>query len=233
LSPFQDARVGAVCGHRIQVKEGAAPEGQRAYADWDVKIKRLESARGSLTSNEGKLHALRRDLACAVPDGVTDDLFLGLEVVRRGFRLCYAPRAVACVPAPVRSLGHEWSRRRRIVGRSLRGIWRHRELLNPFRHGEYAFRLFINKVLRRLLGLHLILAGLGGGWLLILLSAGKPGLGLPLALAMLGALVFLLARRRTREKLLYALFGIIASLAGVADACIGRGVLKWEPRKGP
>ena len=44
---------------------------------------------GSVTSNDGKLFAIRRELYEPVPEGVTDDLFTAMSVVRQGKRFIY------------------------------------------------------------------------------------------------------------------------------------------------
>ncbi|MEL6714264.1 MAG: glycosyltransferase, partial [Planctomycetota bacterium] len=131
--------LGGVCGRRI-IGELDAFDGdaQSDYVALDSGLKALESRVGSVTSNDGKLFAIRRELYEPVPEGVTDDLFTAMSVVRQGKRFIYDGGARASIRVPSRSAGHELRRRRRIVCRSLRGIWLQRAVLDPRRTGLYA-----------------------------------------------------------------------------------------------
>lgn len=149
---FADPAIGGVCGQRV-INPGTAilHDAQAYYVGWDSRIKNLESKLGSATSNDGKLYALRRAAAGPFADGVTDDLYASTGVILNGFRFGFDRRAIAFVPTPPHSPTHEITRRRRVVSRSLRGLFLRRAVLNPYRFGGYAFGLLINKVLRRLL----------------------------------------------------------------------------------
>jgi cellulose synthase/poly-beta-1,6-N-acetylglucosamine synthase-like glycosyltransferase len=148
---FEDAGVGGVSGARVigGVERGPLLEPQQRYIFADGVIKKLESQTGSTTSNDGKLYVIRRRLFRPIHPEATDDLFTCLNVVEQGKRFIYEPNARAMIPRPSIDLGHEIRRRRRIVCRSLVGIWVMRAMLNPIRLGAFAVGLFINKVLRR------------------------------------------------------------------------------------
>ena len=92
----------------------------------------------------------------AIPAAVTDDLYAALSVIAQRQRFVFAPGAIARVPLPVHRMAQEIPRRRRIVGASLNGLRHHRRLLNPWRYGQVATGLWINKVGRRLLPLALL-----------------------------------------------------------------------------
>ncbi len=238
--PFADPAVGGVCGRRVIGRDsGRMRRAQGAYFDFDRTIKEAESRVGSLTSNDGKIYAVRRTAFRGVPDGVPDDLFVCLDVVRQGLRFVYAPGAVATVRTPSRSEAHELERRRRIVCRSLRGIRMCRELLDPRRSGGYAAALFVNKVLRR--GLPFFLAGMfvtsailaPGNAVFALLFLGQLGLAL-LALAhpsrALAGRFGLLPR--LAETAWYFLVGNLGTALGVLDFARGRVIVAWTPNKG-
>ncbi|NQT92980.1 MAG: glycosyltransferase, partial [Lentisphaerae bacterium] len=142
VRPFADPGVGGACGQRqVGEKHDALEAAQRDYFRFDSMLKSCESRTGSIASNDGKLFAIRRDLFKPLPDAVTDDLFLSMTVVRSGHRFVYEPGAVARVRTPSRSPGHEIERRRRIVSRSLHGIFLMAALLNPLRYGAYSLHL--------------------------------------------------------------------------------------------
>ena len=75
-----------------------------------------------MTSNDGKLYAIRRELFRA-DRARRDRRPLQLPVVvEQGRRFVFEPRARAFIRTPSRSARHELARRRRIVARSLHGI---------------------------------------------------------------------------------------------------------------
>jgi colanic acid/amylovoran biosynthesis glycosyltransferase len=235
LAPFARAEVGGVCGQR-RIAEGsdALAGAQSDYVSFDSRIKAWESARGRLTSNDGKLYALRRSAFRPVPDGVTDDLWSCLQAIRNGHEFVFAPDAVAEIRLPSRDPAHEVSRRRRIVARSLRGIWIERGLFSPGRYGDYGPALFVNKVLRRCLPLLGGLFALGVALLSIyalrfaLLLAPLLGLG---ALALLSPHLGGGALGRAAGAARYVLLGTYGTWLGVLDFLRGRSVTAWDPRK--
>lgn len=239
LAPFADPSVGGVCGQRV-IHDGdgnGLSAAQGSYIAADSGLKRAESRLGSVTSNDGKLYAIRRELFRPIAAGATDDLYACLTVVEQGRRFVFEPRARALIRTPSRDAGHELARRRRIVARSLHGIAAKRALLNPFRHGAFAFQLLINKVCRRLLPLFLIglfvsslaLSFRPGHWVARLALAGQLAL-LLLALAQ-PALVRVPGLGKAAATARYFWVGILGTLLGLADFARGREAVKWEPRK--
>ncbi len=239
LAPLADPNVGGVCGRRVITENGAALErGQRAYISLDCRLKQAESLVGSITSNDGKIFAVRRELLQHVPDAVTDDLYMGLQVVAQGKRLVFQPAARAGIPVPSRSVAHEMERRRRIVSTSLRGIWLNRRILNPFRYGVYAVGLFINKVLRRMLPFFALgmictsfmLAGEHWLFMLVFLAACAGLLGvLPLPARMADRLPRCCAAARANAQ--YAVLGNTGVMLGWYDFLCNRRTLCWTPKK--
>jgi cellulose synthase/poly-beta-1,6-N-acetylglucosamine synthase-like glycosyltransferase len=225
-----DPRVGGICGRRVIAELGGLREAQSRYFALDAAVKRAESRLGRITSNDGKLYAIRRELFRPIAPGATDDLYLCLQVVRQGYRFLYEPEAVAFVPLPSRDAGHELMRRRRIVSRSLRGIFLARELLNPFRYGVFAVGLFANKVLRRLLPVFLAtlfatgaVLGLAHPWMLVLLAAQVTFYA--------AAALHPLVRHRTTALCHYFCVGNLGTLLGLVDFLRRRETVRWEPRK--
>ncbi|MBY6187960.1 glycosyltransferase [Marinobacter hydrocarbonoclasticus] len=235
IRPLSDPKVGGVCGQRQLNQASALAQAQSHYIDWDSRIKMGESAFGSLTSNDGKLYAMRRALYRPIPAAVTDDLFAALNVIAQHQRFCFAPEAIARIPQPVHRMAQEIPRRRRIVGASLNGLRHHRALLNPWRHGQVAIGLWINKIARRLLPLGLLGVLVGCA----LLAPHSP-LALMLLIAQLTGYTALAlhpwlrpkALSRVAEKGAYFILGNIGMLLGWLDFLAGRAAPKWEPDKG-
>jgi glycosyltransferase involved in cell wall biosynthesis len=156
VAPFADPTVGGVAGDQVYARadvpgaDTGAGVGERRYWDIDRLLKLSESAGGSVISATGAIYAIRRTCFRAVPDGVTDDFATSVQVVAQGLRLVFEPEARAVEPV-AGSSRLEYRRKVRIMTRGLRGVARHRGLLDPRRHGYYAIQIITHKVLRRLM----------------------------------------------------------------------------------
>lgn len=237
LEPLADPAVGGVCGQLVMLKDGGVlSRPQHTYWRFDRLLKTMESETGSITSNTGVLYAVRRELFQPIPLTVTDDLFSCLTVVRQHKRFVFEPAALAFMTAASKSPGHELRRRRRIVCRSLRGIWLSKEVLNPFRYGLFSAGLFLNKVLRRFLPVLL---------LLILVSSAVLGArSLPMRVLFLAQVCFYASvvplwkladqlplgglLRRFVSLAFYFCTGIVGTWLGLLDFLKGKQVAKWE-----
>ncbi len=237
---FSDPVVGGVCGQRVIA--GAEGRGlrhaQRRYVGFDSAIKALESRTGRITSNDGKLYAIRRALFRDIPGGVTDDLYVAMSVISQGRDFLFEPAARAAVRLPSRNATHEVARRRRIVARSLRGIREMRRLLDPRRHGTFAVGLFANKVLRRLLPVCLILVFATTAALSSYHPAAAAFLALQAAfyaVALSYPLLRLVAGNRAVSRAasvpFYICVGAWGTLLGLADFLRGHSVSRWDPVK--
>jgi hypothetical protein len=171
-----------------------------------------------------------------VPLTVTDDLYSCLKVVSQHKRFVFEPAALACISASSKTPGHELQRRRRIVCRSLTGIWLSREVLNPFRHGLFSLGLFFNKVLRRFLPVMLVL-------ILVAAAGLAPGSSLMRGVLLIQVLFYAsvvplrrLAERRffggAPRRLVFLAFyfclGMVGTWLGLVDFLKGREITKWE-----
>jgi len=232
-----DEAVGGVCGQRVLADEGKVlRDAQASYVDWDSQIKLLESRLGSVTSNDGKLYAVRATAARPFAEGVTDDLYAALQVIAQGWRFVFEPGARALIRVPARSPEHEIARRRRIVCRSLTDILQCRQVLDPRKFGFFSLALLVNKVLRRLLPLFLALLLVSSGVLAVdsLFWGGFFALQLAAyGLALLGAALPRLPGRRGKltRKAYYFVLGNMGTALGIWDFLRGRQVLRWEPNK--
>ncbi|MFP6687112.1 MAG: glycosyltransferase [Polyangiaceae bacterium] len=232
-----DPGIGGVCGRRRIGEPGAFLESaQSRYVSMDSLVKQLESRAGSITSNDGKIYCIRRELFAQIPDGVTDDLFVALNVIARGSRFVFEPEAVAFIRVPARDTGHEVRRRRRIVSRSLRGIFLMRRLLNPLRFGRFAFGLMVNKLCRRLLPVWLGLLLLTSAYLASSEMWAVGLLALQGAFYLTAALHLALGRMRgpigrLSSVAFFFCLGIFGTWLGLVDFFSNRSVTKWDPIK--
>jgi glycosyltransferase involved in cell wall biosynthesis len=232
VAPFADPEVGGVAGdQRYLPADGAT--GERSYWSFDRLLKTYESRAGHVISATGAIYAVRRELFEPVPDAVTDDFVVSTGVIERGRRLVFAPDAVAYEPA-TSSDEAEFGRKVRIMTRGFRGVLVRRALLDPRRHGFYAFQLLSHKVLRRLLVVPLAAVALASVAL-----AGEGRLYRAALVAQAGfygaAAIGLLARderiRRHPAVALPAFFCLVhgAALMALLNLLRGKRIDRWEP----
>jgi Glycosyltransferases, probably involved in cell wall biogenesis len=240
---YSDPAIGGVCGQRVIGKDNTNLRiAQESYITLDSTLKVLESRIGSITSNDGKLYSIRRELFQPIPSAVTDDLYVCLNIVRQGWRFVFEPQAKAYISIPSRNAVHELQRRRRIVSRSLRGIFLMREMLNPFRYGMFAGGLAINKIMRRLIPIFLILLFFSSFFLAFSSSVICVFFVLQLVFYLF-ALSFILSNKRfvndpNVNKLIslasvayYFCVGNIGTLLGLMDFIMNKKITKWDPVK--
>jgi poly-beta-1,6-N-acetyl-D-glucosamine synthase len=236
---FGDTTIGGVCGQRIILEKGKKlMDAQSKYIRFDSFIKKTENKIGSISSNDGKIYAIRRNLFMEVPPSVTDDLYISLSAVKQGYRFVFEPNAKAYVRVPSRDPLHEIQRRRRIVSTSLRGIFILKELLNPLKYRLFSINLMVNKVLRRFLPVFLMSLFLSNILLLYVHPFFK--------LFFIAQIIFYLSGfsywaffqylnikfiTKVASLVFYFCVGSYGTLLGLIDFLRGREIIKWEPLK--
>jgi glycosyltransferase involved in cell wall biosynthesis len=242
VRPFADPSVGGVAGNQryraIEQQRGNGAGGEQAYWSFDRLLKVAESRAGNAISATGAIYAIRRSLVGVVPDGVTDDFAVSSSIIAQGYRLVFAPDAVA-YESPAASGGAEFGRKVRVITRGLRGVLVRRELLNPLRFGFYAVQLLSHKVLRRLMVIPLLLvAGTTG----LLWSRGAIYRFAAIAQVVFYALAAIgiafegsqLARRRILAAPAYFVMVNAACLVAIWNLLRGRRIDRWDsPRASP
>jgi cellulose synthase/poly-beta-1,6-N-acetylglucosamine synthase-like glycosyltransferase len=116
VAPLMDESVGAATGAKaIEKAGGAVGESEGLYWRYESYIKKQESRLGSCTGVAGEILAVRRNLYKAPPDNViNDDFYIGMSVIRGGYRLVYVPEAKS-MERSTGSTRDEMTRRARIV----------------------------------------------------------------------------------------------------------------------
>jgi cellulose synthase/poly-beta-1,6-N-acetylglucosamine synthase-like glycosyltransferase len=93
--PFSDPAVGATTGAKLIIEDGrdlSSAEG--LYWKYESLIKNSESKIDSCVSSVGEILAIRRNLFVAPKTGViNDDHYIVLDIIRRGYRSIYTPKA--------------------------------------------------------------------------------------------------------------------------------------------
>ena len=235
LAPFADERIGCVCGELQYANpdEQGVGKGEGLYWRYEQFLKRRESLLSSALGANGAIYALRRELFVELRGDIISDFVAPLYAWRRGFRIAYEPTAVATEYSSIR-FGDELRRRRRIVSRSLYGLWTEAGVLNPFAHFFFALQMFSHKLLRWLVPV----------WLVVVLAVNIPlatdgyyGLLLALQVAFYGlaALGLWLPERLGRCWLFYVPAYFTATnwgtLLGLLSFLTGRRHRVWQPAR--
>ena len=238
VRPFGDAEVGGVAGNQIYKTElsgGSSTDGERAYWNFDRMLKQFQSKSGNTLAATGAIYAIRRSLFRPIPDGVSDDLFTSTGVIVQGYRLVFAPEAIAYEPVAA-TTQVEFGRKVRVIMRSWKAFIFRRELLNPFRYKFYAIQLFSHKILRYLVVFPLLI--------LFLVSPFLWKTGFIYQIATIGQIAFygcalfgwrLNGTRLGRKKIFtipfYFCMVNAASLVAIINVLRGRQIKHWEPQR--
>ena len=120
VAPFAESAVGAVSGTLVfEAAADGAGEAGGAYWRLERALRQAEARLGQAHGVSGAVYAIRTRLFEPMPPGlVLDDVFVPLVIVRQGYRVWVAPRAIATDIATA-SAGLEFRRKLR----TLTGNW--------------------------------------------------------------------------------------------------------------
>lgn len=238
VRPFAEPEVGGVAGNQCYLstqETNHSGAGEHSYWTFDSLLKQFQSQAGNAISATGAIYAIRRSLFRTIPPGVTDDFVASTSVIAQGYRLVFAPDAIAYEPVAASS-GAEFGRKVRVITQGLQAVLAMRELLNPFRYGFYAIQLWSHKVLRRLAVFPLLV--------LLLISPtlwGRGRLYRAAAIAQVGfygcgTLGLMLSGKRLGRLRIFAIpafFCMVntAALMATLNLLRGRRIDLWEPQR--
>jgi cellulose synthase/poly-beta-1,6-N-acetylglucosamine synthase-like glycosyltransferase len=141
-----DPGLGYLCGQvRFTTDEGTNQEG--LYWRYEMAIRELESRLGDVTAGNGALYATRRESYLVVDPRMGHDLSFPFNMVKRGWRAKYEPRAVA-TEKTTPSNESEFRRKRRMMSHTW-PILLAGGILDPRGYSPlYAFEVFSHRLLR-------------------------------------------------------------------------------------
>lgn len=185
---FSDPEVGYVVGAALytDADSGASARNEGFYWRYELAIKMLESRVSSVVGGDGAIYAIRTRLWQPLDPKDINDFVNPLQIVAQGYRGRFAP-AARCYEETAGEFSREVARKERIVNRSIRGLFRVRQVMNPLRTGLFAWQVISHKLLRWLIPCFLALGLAGSAWL----AAG--GNRFFMVTALLGSLVLALA----------------------------------------
>jgi cellulose synthase/poly-beta-1,6-N-acetylglucosamine synthase-like glycosyltransferase len=209
----------------VPLRGAVADVGERLYWNYEIQIKRLETANGSMVGGDGAIYAIRKSLWQTLPDTAINDFLNPLQIVAAGWRAVYEPEAI-CFEETAGGTRAEYRRRVRIVSRSWRAVFQARGVLNPLRVGTFAWSLLSHKVLRWLSGLFAVVAALSALGLYLDMAQRLPTAAVSILL-LAATIMALPVVRRSVAMLGY--FAVInaASLVGLTKGSIGRVSGVW------
>ncbi|MCP3927692.1 MAG: glycosyltransferase family 2 protein [Bacteroidetes bacterium] len=149
--PFEDPEVGCVTGAKhIEKGDGALGDSEGLYWQYESFIRKQESRLGCCTGVNGEILAIRNELFEAPPIyEINDDLFTALQIIRKGYRVIYAPLAHSYERISPSS-GDEIERRARIIALRYQLIAMAGKLL-PFERPFVVWQIVSHKFFRPLI----------------------------------------------------------------------------------
>jgi len=231
---FADPTVGCVAGRLIYVDPSDSNVGRGAVSYWSYEtfLKKHESRACSLIGASGCLYSVRKSAYLPLYPEAHGDFIIATKMIQQGLRTIFEPEAV-CTEETNRKVDNELKMRVRVITQTFTDLWRHRQMLNPFRSGFYAVQLLSHKVMRYLVPLFLLAifttsailarASLFFGTLLALQVACYAGAALAPVLDRLGV---------QSRILVFPQYFVLTNLASVIafyKLLRGERYARWEP----
>lgn len=237
VAALDDPGVGVASARDVSVGEaaGASNAGETAYVGYEMWVRDLETRAGGIVGASGCLYAIRAPLhAFPVPEVLSRDFTAALVARREGFRAVSVRDALCIVPRGA-SLGREYERKVRTMTRGIATLIHNRDLLDPVRHGGFAWMLLSHKLCRWLLPWASL--AMVAGFALEARTSWLARTGLVIAGASLAA--FLAGRvwptgGRMPRILALAAYGATSVVAGLhawVRLFTGRNSAQWEPTR--
>jgi poly-beta-1,6-N-acetyl-D-glucosamine synthase len=156
VQPFADPSVGVAVGKlALWDAENAVAKPAGLYWKYEAALRTWESATGSTVAVHGNMFAVRRDAFRPLPvNTINDEFSIAMEVMRRGYRVVYEPRAISYDNASSK-MHDEFNRRARINAGRYQALFSAGYLRAPTT--ELTFRLFSHKLLRPLTPIFMVL----------------------------------------------------------------------------
>lgn len=140
---FSVPEIGCISGEdRI-----AGSGGEAIYGRYELLLRRLESRVHSIVGASGSFYAQRRALCSPFTEGMAPDFLSVLRTVQQGSRAISEPAAVGAMTS-VKDPRLEFERKVRTLIRGMTALFAYSDLLNPLRHGRFAFVLWSHKIMR-------------------------------------------------------------------------------------
>jgi len=237
VATFSDPTVGVASGRDVSVARVGddANLAESGYVGYEMWVRDLETEVDGIVGASGCFYASRRDVHMQyLPDSLSRDFAAPLIAREQGLRsvavrdaVCYVPRAA--------SLHREYRRKVRTMARGLETLFFKRRLLNPFRHGLFAWMLVSHKLVRWLVPWALLVGALGVAILALTETWARALLAASLLAGTLPLLGWFWPGRKVPRLLAvsaYVLLGTVAAVHAWINLLRGRSSPIWEPTRG-
>jgi cellulose synthase/poly-beta-1,6-N-acetylglucosamine synthase-like glycosyltransferase len=146
---LSDPKVGLVTGSTryLAVGDEKIAETSGIYTRLEKFIKQYESKIGSCVGADGAIFGMHKSLYQPLLQDDINDLVIPLNVVRKGYRVVLHEE-LYCLEASSPDASSEYRRQMRITNRTLRALFRHKDLMNFFRHPLFSFEIISHKLIR-------------------------------------------------------------------------------------
>ena len=251
---FADLDVGYVVGAALYTDgdQGASAHNENLYWRYELAIKAMESRLHSVVGGDGAIYAIRTKLWEPLQQQDINDFVNPLQIIAKGYRGVFDADA-KCFEETAGDFDREVARKERIVNRSIRGLMRVGQVMNPAKTGVFAFEIISHKLLRWLIPLFLFVGVTGSALLaaqgLLLFRLITVGTFVLLALAATGNLF------RSKNNMpawlsipyyfvlvnVYSIRGVFSALKGETQVIwssarpvtqAGAGIVTQDPFKG-
>lgn len=234
---FADPMVGVASSRDVSVARVADLHniGEAGYVGYEMWVRDCETRTGGIVGASGSLYAIRAALhRTLVPEALSRDFASAMIAHEHGCRSVSVPGAICFVPR-ARSLRREYKRKVRTMTRGLETLWYKRHLLNPLRHGLFAFKLLSHKLFRWLVPWACAISIPMLAVLAIDAVWARVVLGLALLFIGAGLVGWMLPEEKPVPRILslpaYVCSGLLAGLHAWINALSGELNPLWEPTR--
>ena len=155
---FKDPSIGGVCGRKkiFENVDRESSRGDSLFWDFESRVKVQQSRIGSITTGDGEIFAVRKELFTKIPEEViNDDTAITFNIIQQGSRVVYEPEAVSNEEASI-VLKDDFNVKARMVCGGYQTLSLYSRMLFPPRN-FFAVQFISHKVLRWTMPFFLIL----------------------------------------------------------------------------
>ncbi|HEQ98435.1 MAG TPA: glycosyltransferase family 2 protein [candidate division Zixibacteria bacterium] len=152
---FADPSIGCISGMDFMKDARSAGSGEGLYVQYEMSLRELESACGSLVGVSGCFYAIRKEICEGWINDKSSDFYLPIFAQMKGYRTILEEQA-QCYYEVLADPKKEFRRKVRTVVHGLEVLLAFKKVLNPFRFGLYSLQMFSHKLSRWLVPIYLI-----------------------------------------------------------------------------
>lgn len=228
-----DPEVGCVSGFDRIDTDLSVPQGEGFYVKYEMKLRELESAFGSLVGVSGSFFAVRRILCKNWIGDLSSDFYLPIFARMKNYRTVLENSAVGYYRI-LEEQRDEFARKVRTVVHGMEVLFKFKGILNPLRYGFFSIQMISHKLSRWLVPFYLLLL-----FLMSLMLYERPGiysiaLLLQIIFYMLALAGYLAPGLKKYIIFRIPLFFVMVNFSIIAawhNFIMGNKFVIWEPTK--